>query len=389
MSDKEYKAPCTTQPRVLLLADAHLHLVWSLPRIIHRAGAHLVLMAPANQCFRHSRFVDEWVDAPPAGCDAVAAQLTKHLADHHYDLVVHASPSVVEVLSRSARPASMEWLLPEVARALATKTAFHPWALSHNLPVPPGRVCRSLAEAGNWVTERGLSVIKCDALHGGDGVWQVANTEEVRSVWPKLNHPAAVVLQKFIHGPVGCTELMLQHGRVVGWFASIKERSVTPFGASIMRRLVNPPGMADLVQHISTATEFHGLCGFDWILDEATGRVVVLEFHPRVTSGFCWGRIAGVDVSAALRDLLSGRPAELRAPKSAKQLALAPLCCYFPAHFWWALTEQRGDLKYWLPCSHAVSWRNVPFDDPKLLGGVLAFALRNLSRRHFPRLRSR
>jgi hypothetical protein len=183
---------------------------------------------------------------------------------------------------------------------------------------------------------------------------------------------------------VGCTELILQHGRVAGWFASIKERSVTPFGASIMRKLMNPPDMADIVQNISAATGFHGLCGFDWILDEASGRVVVLEFHPRAPSGFCWGRYAGVDVPAALRDLLSGCPAELRAPHSAGQLARGPLCCYFPAHFWWALTEQRSDLKHWLPGTNAVSWRNVPFDDPKLLSGVLMFALRNLCRRHLP-----
>ncbi|MCX7005975.1 MAG: hypothetical protein NTY53_01755, partial [Kiritimatiellaeota bacterium] len=310
------------------------------------------------------------------------------LATHHYDLVVHASPSVVEVLFRSAQPASMEWLLPEVARALATKTDFHPWALSHNIPVPPGRVCRTQEEVSAWVAKHGLSVIKCDAMHGGDGVVQVARPDEVGAIWAELNQ-RVVVVQKFIRGPVGCTELILQRGRVAGWFASFKERSVTPFGASIMRRLVNPPDMAYIVQKISAATGFHGLCGFDWILDKATGCVVVLEFHPRVPSGFCWGRYAGVDVSDALRDLLSGNPAELRAPQSAAKLARAPLCCYFPAHFWWALTERHNDLKYWLPGSNAVSWRNVPFDDPRLLGGVLAFALRNLCRRHFPWLRSR
>lgn len=372
--------------RVLLLTDAHLNLVWSLPRIIHAAGAHLVLMAPEEQCFRHSRFVDEWVDVPRATPDIVAPRLRAHLAEHPYDLVVHANPGVVEVLLEGPQPpASMEWLRADVARAVAMKTDFHPWALAHEIPVPPGRVCTTQDEACAWVAEHGLSVIKCDAMHGGMGVMQVASPDEVRTLWPQLNQ-RVVVLQKFIQGPVGCTELILQHGRVAGWFASIKERSITPFGASIMRKLVHPPDMADIVQKISAATEFHGLCGFDWMLDEATGRVVVLEFHPRATSGFCWGRVAGVDVAAALHDLLSENPAELRAPKSAEQLARAPLCCYFPAHFWWALTVQRSDLKYWLPFTNAVSWRSIPFDDPRLLAGVCAFALRNLCRRHLPRL---
>ena len=277
------------QKRVLLVADAHLNLVWSLPRIIHAAGAHLVLMAPEEQCFRHSRFVDEWVASPWDSPTAFASRLRAHLAEHRYDLVVHASPGVVEVLLEGPQPpASMEWLRADVARALATKTDFHPWALAHEIPVPPGRVCSTQDEACAWVAEHGLSVIKCDAMHGGSGVVQVASPDEVRAVWPQLNQ-RVVVLQKFIQGPVGCTELILQHGRVAGWFASVKERSITPFGASIMRKLVHLPDMAEIVQKISAATGFHGLCGFDWMLDEATGRVVVLEFHPRATSGFCWG----------------------------------------------------------------------------------------------------
>lgn len=376
--------------RVLLVADSHLNLIWSLPRLIYRAGAHLVLMAPAGQCFRRSRFVDEWVDTPSADTGTVAACLAAHLQHHHYDLIVHANPGLVEALFHSQQPpAGMEWLHPDVARALATKTDFQPWAVAQHLPVPPGCICHTPAEAVVWVERHGDSVIKCDAVHGGNGVWRVRTAEDVRTAWPRLQNPAVVVVQKFIEGPVGCTELILQHGRVAGWFASIKERSVTPFGASIMRRLVNPPDMADIVQKISTATQYHGLCGFDWILDEASGRVVVLEFHPRAPSGFCWGRYAGVDVPAAIRDLLSDRPAQLRVPQSAEQLARAPLCCYFPAHFWWALTVQRSDLKYWLPGTNAVSWRNVPFDDPRLLGDVLAFALRNLYRRHCPWLMSR
>lgn len=374
-----------TRKRVLLLADTHLNLVWSLPRILHAAGAHLVLMAPEQQCFRHSRFVDEWVDAPPVAAAVAAERLRAHLAEHRYDLVVHANPNVVEaLLAGSQPPASMEWLRADVARALATKTAFHPWAIGHALPVPPGRVCTSPDEACAWVAEHGPSVIKCDGTYGGTGVMLVKNPDEVRALWSQLNQ-RVVVVQNFIRGPVGCTELILQHGRVAGWFASLAARTVTPFGASIMRKLVQPPGMAELVQKISAATGFHGLCGFDWILDEATGRVVVLEFHPRATSGFCWGHMAGVDVPAALRDLLSGHPTGLRAPRNAEQLARAPLGCYFPSHFWWALTVQRSDLPYWLPGSNAASWRNVPFDDPRLLASVCAFALRNLRRRHLPR----
>jgi hypothetical protein len=55
------------------------------------------------------------------------------------------------------------------------------------------------------------------------------------------------------------------------------------------------------------------------------------------------------------------------------------------AHFWFALAQQRRDRKYWLPGTHAVSWRNVPCDDPAVRASVGAFALRQLARRARPR----
>ena len=276
------------------------------------------------------------------------------------------------------------WFNPEVMRALASKTGFQAWATGQQLPVPAGRVCTSLVAALDWIEQQGVSVIKSDGLHGGQGVWRVTSTDEVRALWAALSNPASALLQRYVQGAVGCTELILQHGKVAAWFASFKERSVTPFGASIMRRLANPPGMAELVGAVAAATGFHGLCGFDWILD-ANGKLWLLEFHPRTPSGFGWGRSAGVDIPATLRDLLNDRPAPLRAPPPEERLRHAPLCCYFPAHFWYAVTEQRRDLKYWLPGAHAVAWRNIPFDDPVLLASVCSFALRRLARRHLPR----
>lgn len=370
----------------MLIADAHLNLLWPLPRLSRHAAAHLALLAPRTQCFRHSRFVDEWHELPPATMDEMAAHVEQHLAAYRYDLVVLVSPFLGGHLFRATPPPAWltPWFDPAMMQMLTSKTDFQTWATSHQLPVPDGRVITAPVAASDWVTEHGAAVIKCDGQHGGAGVRLVTRPTEVGAAWQALNTPAVAVVQRYIPGAVGCTELILQHGQVAAWFASFKERSVAPFDASIMRRMANPPGMAELVTAVAAATGFHGLCGFEWILDKH-GRIWLLEFHPRTPSGFGWGCHAGVDVPAALRDLLAGRPVVTRAPPPAEQLAHAPLCCYFPAHFWFALTRRPSDLKYWLPGTNAVAWRNIPCDDPALLASVCKFALCRLAQRHWPR----
>jgi glutathione synthase/RimK-type ligase-like ATP-grasp enzyme len=371
--------------KVLLIADAHLHLIWPLPRLFHQAGAHLVLLAPQTQLFRHSRFVDEWIDLQPGFQETLGGRIATQLAAHRDALVVFTSQPLLDVFFAEAHPAlTPNGLNAELWRALADKSAFQAWATARHLPVPPGRLCATMDEAVAWVEQHGVAMLKSDGVHGGMGVRKVTDADEARAAWQVLPTTAGIIVQNYIEGDIGCTELVLQHGRPVAWFASTKERSVTHFGASIVRRLVHPPGMDELVQAVSAASGFHGLCGFDWIQDN-DGKLWLLEFHPRTPSGFGWGRYAGVDVPAAVRTLLEDRPGPTRAPLPAEQLARAPLCCYFPAHFWWALTQQPRDLKYWLPGSNAVSWRNVPLDDPRLLAGVLVFALRQLFRRHCPR----
>ena len=147
-----------------------------------------------------------------------------------------------------------------------------------------------------------------------------------------------------------------------------------------MRRMVHPPGMEALVARVAAATGFHGLCGFDWVQDAESGRIMLLEFHPRTPSGFGWGRYAGVDVPAALRDVINDQPLIARAPLPQADFQHAPLCCYFLAHVWFALRRQWQDLKYWLPGANAVSWRNIPVDDPRVLFGFLPAVGRRLVR---------
>ena len=375
--------------RVLIIADAHWYLAWHLPRLFWQAGVRVEMMSPRGQPLRHSRFVASWLECPDETA-AIVCRAESHLADHKYDLVVISDQTVIEALARCTHQSDwMNWLSADTATAIQSKLAFHTWAQSKQIPMPVGQVCTSPEAARLWVERHGTAIIKVNGLHGGGGVRRVDAPEHLQTAWHELGEPATFLIQQFHFGEVGVTEMILRRGRVAAWFSSTKERTSTAMGASVMRRMVHPEGMDALAAAVAEATAFHGLCGFDWVQDATSGEVLLLEFHPRTPSGFGWGPYAGVDVSAALSDLLHDRPFTTRAPHSQDQLKRAPLCCYFPGHLWFAFRNRWADLKYWLPGANAVSWRNVPFDDPRTLCAFWVSAARRLLHKLRPRVEAR
>ena len=358
-------------PSVLLIAGREYSLAAGLPRLFRWAGIRVVLLAPPDQPLRASRFVDTWIPAPrdPVG---LVGTVEAHLAQQLYDLVVFAEESAFETIARRhLRPQWLGWLHPEVADAMASRTNFARWAPEHGIVMPRSTICRHPDDAATWVRREGPSMMKTNRSSGGQGVRLVSAPSDVRAAWVELGCPENFLMQKFIRGRVGITELILRRGEVVAWFSSIKERTLGPFGGSVMRRPSTPRGMEDLVDAVTLATEFHGLCGFDWVLDEATDQPTLIEFHPRSPGGFEWGEYAGINVPAALSDLVQAGPVRRLSPGSQPELLDAPVCCFFPGHLEWAVLNRPMDLRYWLPGSNAVAWRNVPFDDPVVLGRVL------------------
>lgn len=113
--------------------------------------------------------------------------------------------------------------------------------------------------------------------------------------------------------------------------------------------------MKALVEQLRAETGFHGLCGFDCIQDAETGQLSIVEFHPRCSSGFGWGRYAGVDVPKVLSDLLLNQQGATQNPWSQEELGDAPVCCYFPHHLDYALAGHWRNLRYWLPEQNAAS----------------------------------
>ncbi len=372
-------SPKPSCPAVWLVCGEHWGLVWHLPRLLCAAGAEVTLLAPPGQPFRFSRHVRAYLPlshhAPTA-----ARELAALAAQKQPDLILHAAQNIVECLAAFAPldGGLVPGLRDDFRAAIQNKTEFQSWAEACSLPIPLGRVCADPREASAWVEEHGRSILKTNGVHGGFGVAVAARPADVAAAWETLGRPGSFLIQEFLAGAVGVTEMLVRRGEPLAWYSSFKERVSRPLGASVMRRLHTPPGMAALVVRIARATGWHGLCGFDWILSQRDGSVRILEFHPRAPSGFGYAKYTGVDLPAALRDLLADRAAPPRVPMGDDGLARAPLCCHFPSHLAYACRHRRADLRFWLPGSRAISWQNVPWTDP---GPLLALLVRLLRRR--------
>ncbi len=371
---------------VLVVADESVYLPQAPIRLLWEAGARVVLMAPPGQPMRWSRYVSRR-ESLAIDTATAAEQIAAFYARHQDELalVVHCREDVAQLLAEQGdHPSQLTCIPQETAAACSSKTQFRRWAQGR-IDLPQGSVFRDIASAQAWVHHHGKSMLKVDGAQGGTGVRMVSTAADVLAAWNGLLRPAEFIVEEFLPGVSGVTELVLDHGRVLASCSSFKAVTTHgPFGPSCARHIARMPEMAGLVEQVASATGYRGLCGFDWIWNERTRSLHLIEFHPRTPSGFGVAAHAGVDVVQALRTLLgTSDPAELTSqqgravrpslplPAVNSQRVFDGVYCYFPLHMAYILRTRDGQqLRCWLPGSNAVSWANVPWDDPGQLAAI-------------------
>ncbi len=375
-----------SRPKVLVIANHSVYLPYWPVRFLSDAGAEVTLLAPQQQPLRWSRHVDHFEEI-----DFDAVKATGQVADFYqrhpdsFSLVVHCRETVIQTLARDPEtPAGLLNMPRESAAACQSKSAFSRFAKGR-IDRPASGVFQDLASGMGWIDHHGPSLIKINNTSGGAGVRIVTEASSLTAAWRELQSPQEFLLEEFESGSTGVTELLLDNGRILSAFASFKASHVGgPLGPSASRQFVSDPQLDRLAQQVATTVGYHGFCGFDWVWDRENSAPKLIEFHPRASSGYGLGRWCGVDLVAALRDLLK---IESNAKSSEDRTAypsdvFSGEYCHFPTHLDHAIRARDWNaFKKWLPGSGTVSWANVPWDDPGLLA---AMALRCLSRSTAP-----
>jgi hypothetical protein len=377
--------------RVLVACASAWDAPARLPRLLSDAGCHVTVTCPegAGGALSRTRFAHAFAPAPPGASPAEAVTaLRHHLRDHRYDWVVAADDPLLEALADLGADDlgwAASWLPVDVGRVsprvLASKAEFVKVAAAAGLPVPASAVVTSAEGVLRASASVGFPlVVKRACSYAGMGVRLAATAADLEDACDELcDGPSPeLIVQSFVTGRLGNTMALFQRGVPVAWLSAFKARTFPgAFGPSAARQLADPPEAHGILHALGAHLGYHGFCAVDWIEDERTGRLQILELNARPVPALHLGAGDGVDFARAVRSLLLGAPQDAQRARSLRDEE--PVTPLFPQDFYRAVTE--GDsaaLEAWRRGTQPFA--DVPWDDPPLLAYYLR---RRLIRRRF------
>ena len=153
-------------------------------------------------------------------------------------------------------------------------------------------------------------MLKADATSGGRGVRMLRKWAGAERVWHELHHPPSLLralhrglrlkewthlrswaraerrgisAQRFVAGHERTAMAVCNAGRVVACVCLEVLEICEDRGPSSLLRVTDDAEMTAAVERMAAALGVSGLCGFDFIAEEATGRRLLLEMNPRPT----------------------------------------------------------------------------------------------------------
>ena len=159
----------------------------------------------------------------------------------------------------------------------------------------------------------------------------------------RLDEDNLPMLQEFIAGPTTCTLHLCREGRVAG---EVMYRGVRTMprsgGTTVLRESIHDDASSAAASKIIEHLGFTGLCGFDFIIDERTGKPFLVDGNCRVTPALSMAYFGGCDLVDAWIDIADGKmPDPLPQPKIGTRTKLQF------ADFVWLLESYLGSFKDW------------------------------------------
>lgn len=256
--------------------------------------------------------------------------------------------------------------------------------------VPHAEQITSCEDLQRWVATMGFPfVLKADGTSGGDGVRIVRTAAEAISAFKRLRRPplllraakralvdgdrtlvlpsllryrSAISAQTFIRGHEATSTVACWKGTILAalHFEVIKKRS--PSGPATVMRSIENPDMHNAVKKMVRRLSLSGIHGFDFMLEEHTGRGYLIEINPRTTQVGHLTLGNGKDLPAALSAVLKQQKIQL-APKLTDRDTIA----LFPQE--WTRDPASDFIR--------MGYHDVPWEEPQLLNACIQHGLRS------------
>ena len=370
---------------MLVACHADWYAIARLPRVLASAGCEVHAFCAADHALASTRFVDA-VHAAPRALPAFVDAFRDHVVEHgrRYCWIVVADDPLLAAIGDHPERTWLESWYPvapssDAARLLASKAEFALAAERAGSPIPASRVCSTFAEVEAAAAELGYPLVLKQSLScAGFGVRAAHGPAELAAGFHELARALPLVAQRVVRGPIGSTMGLWNQGRPICWMSAYKVRTMFgPFGPSSARQFIHHDDAEPLVTQLGAMTGYHGLGALDWVRDEASDRLQVIEFNARPVPALHLGPLAGIDFAKSIEAMLSGSNEVQRPPPLP---AGGPVVSMFPEDCFRALLA--GELRallQWVP--RRGTFNDIPWDDPRLLLYYLQYAGR-MARNH-------
>ncbi len=281
--------------------------------------------------------------------------------------------SICSLIERSVGPA-------ETFEVVYQRARFMELAKALNVPTPETAIVRDVGELRAWARNSPFPfVLKADGTSGGEGVRVVRTLAEAQRafhilqthpvlaravkrtlldhdsslLWPSLmRRSRSVCVQAFVSGREATSTVACWNGSVMAALhCEVLETGYATGPATVMRLTANPV-MTATVEKLVRKLNLSGLHGFDFMVEEGTGKPYLIEINPRSTQVGHLRLGAGRDLPASLFAAVCGTPVQ-----PAPTVTEKDIFCLFPQE--WMRDPNSSFLQS--------GYHDVPWDEPELL----------------------
>jgi predicted ATP-grasp superfamily ATP-dependent carboligase len=326
-----------TPRQVLLVASIDAVGIARLPSLFSGAGYEVFLLGSDHMAVSKSRFVSHRISCP-RGVNVTAAALRGHLVTHPntYDSVVIADePTLLAVLQDDSNEWLKGWcpvpITHQHIQRLQSKAHFLLDSREAGIKTPRFEVCVDETQLRAAVGRMGFPLfVKGAQGFAGSGLLFARTSADLEGQLTKVEFGAPVLVEEEIAGDTGSIPVIYDRGNPICWFAyRMKHTWPTRFSSACTVAISDHREVESLVRNVGRLTEFHGLCGIDWMTDGLTGRIVLLEFNPRPLPTAYLGPYAGVDFSKALQTIGSAECVVQMPDRSGAVIDMFPQALYY------------------------------------------------------------
>lgn len=218
------------------------------------------------------------------------------------------------------------------------------------IDTPDNFIPESLREAREYIASVDHPVvIKMRKTSGAAGFRKVYDPRHLERLYlevvrtNKLSENDLPMIQRLVEGKTTCTLELCQGGKVLGevMYQGIRTMPRTG-GTTVFRESMSDRACEEAVAKIVKHLDYEGLCGFDFIMDEESGRPFLIDGNCRITPAVTMAYPGGCDMIEAWLRVADKEPVE-RLPRAREGVRTKMQF----GDFVWLLESYMGSFKDW------------------------------------------